>query len=185
MPCPEYATEGEPASRLDRELVAIELGPDRVDEPGPDGVGAVLLERVAEADDEPAAGDAGEPVAVDEVEGEAFGESVGRVHKHTMRRWPSRCWARGMQNSIATGGRRMTKKKTEKRSAGITELGALRRFDPEKYERKIRDAMKKAEGDVHVAAEMLGVASQTLFQHLHDERFADVARKPKGRPWPK
>lgn len=67
-----------------------------------------------------------------------------------------------------------------KPGGGLTTLGALRRVDPDKWERTVRRAMKSHDGRVEDAAEDLGVSTRTLYSWLRDERFADVPRAPSG-----
>lgn len=54
-------------------------------------------------------------------------------------------------------------------------IGALKVVDPARFEREIRSAVRKTEGNVELAAEILDVSPRTLFRWLaaiREERAA-------------
>lgn len=65
-------------------------------------------------------------------------------------------------------------------SPGITRLGAMRRYDPERFEREVRKAMRDASGRIPRAAESLGVSVRTLYRWLDDANLSDVPRAEVG-----
>lgn len=59
----------------------------------------------------------------------------------------------------------------------LSELGALRVVDAEKWAKQVRQAMKRNEGRVPDAANELGVSTRTLFRWLAEDRLLkDVER---------
>lgn len=64
----------------------------------------------------------------------------------------------------------------------LSQMGALKVLDREKWAKKIRSAMSAAGGRIPDAAEAIGVGVRQLFRWLQDEDFADVPRVENGLP---
>lgn len=64
----------------------------------------------------------------------------------------------------------------------MTKLGAIRILDREKWITLVTKAMKRAEGNRHSAAKLLGVSWRQLCRWLEDPDLADVVRAGPGRP---
>jgi hypothetical protein len=65
-------------------------------------------------------------------------------------------------------------------NVGISQMGALRVADPKEFERRLRLAMKAADGRLPDAAEELGVSARQLSRWLAE--FPEVDRAPAHRP---
>jgi hypothetical protein len=63
----------------------------------------------------------------------------------------------------------------------LSELGALRVLDPDKWVAKVRRAMRDAEGRIPDAAAALQISPRQLFRWLDDKRLGDVKRVSIGR----
>lgn len=65
------------------------------------------------------------------------------------------------------------------RPRGLHPMGALRVSDPQEWERRIREAMDAADGDVEEAAKIIGVSRRHLYRWLetYPEHFSGVTRK--------
>lgn len=76
----------------------------------------------------------------------------------------------------------VTTASTSTAQRGISSLGALRIVDAKEWERKIRRAMKSADGRVPAAAEELKVSARHLWRWLAEDTFKDLERAPEGNP---
>lgn len=78
----------------------------------------------------------------------------------------------------------MSPRRRKQSRPGLTELGAMRRFNRAAWVARIRAALEAADGKSEPAAEALGVSQRQLMRWLAEGDFDDVKGKP-GRPWPK
>lgn len=67
--------------------------------------------------------------------------------------------------------------------AKISEAGALKILNREKWDALVRREMKRADGRIPVAAEALGISVRQLHRWLAE--LDSINRAPPGRPWSK
>lgn len=81
---------------------------------------------------------------------------------------------------LTTSARSGTTKSHRKGGTTMTRLNALKKVDPDAWEKQIRAAMKKAKGRVSDAAALLECSTRSLFRAL--EELPDIPRAAYGLP---
>lgn len=91
-----------------------------------------------------------------------------------------------MSNRDTVGTERATVGRMPTLSESGRRLSAMRIADPIVWTTEVRNALRKADGDVPAASEALGVSSRTLFRWIEDNASltTGIDLRKAGRPWP-
>lgn len=106
----------------------------------------------------------------------------GKCDECTENGWPTNCrWATDAEQQA-------NKKADGRQSLAAATIGVLQIFDPEAFQRKVRDALTEAGGSTIRAAQLLGIAARTMSRwiarnpSLTDGIQMSTRGRPKGKP---